>query len=480
MADTPVLSLTGAGFAFHGAETSALASVDLSIGPGEMLAVLGPQGAGTSTLCRLAAALLGDRGATSGSRAVGGSVAMLGDDPEAQLTGMTSYVDDEVRLPARLAGSACPVDVRAALDMFGMQRLIGRRLDTLSGGERQLVALASLMTLGPSLLVLDQPALSLDPDARQRLSRALRRFRASGGAVLLAGHQFDELAETADRVQFLRAGRIVDSTHPGSLTDALLAEHGVWSTVGIARPGGVSEEREPPSTEAAFLGRDLDAPGLHVHGLTVVRGRSTVFQSFDCGVARGEVATIVGPNGTGKSTLLRAIAGMLDADPTVRIAGEVHVGRTELHGLPAHQRARWVGWVGQDPGAQLSSATVQTELERAVPLPPHRRRDRAQLQSDRAAAVGRVLERTGLAEHAGEHPYDLAPAQRKDLVIASALLLRAEVLLLDEPTLGRDLAGMRRLERVIRDFSAAGGAVVVTTHDLRWAGRVAARTVRLG
>ena len=465
MTDAVVLSISNAGFAFHGAEAYALEGIDLQLRAGETVAVLGPLGAGTSTLCRLAAGLLGERGVLSGSVEVQGTVAMLGEDPEAQLTGMTSYVDDEVRLPARLSGSARPVDVGAALATFGMRRLLGRRLDTLSGGERQLVALAGLVTLGPSLLVLDQPALSLDPGARRLLSAALRRFCDEGGAVLLAGHQHDELTAAADRVGFIQGGRLVAGARSADLTDEVLGAHGVWNTVS-AEARTQPEPPEPPSR-----GERLD-----VRALTVQRDGSAVFDAFDCSAAPGGVVAIVGANGTGKSTLLRAIAGMLD--PAARVDGAVRVDDTDMHGLPAHRRAQWIGWVGQDPGAQLSAATVRAELERALPLRA-RRRDRARVRAERAEAVTRVLAQTGLVDHADEHPYDLDPAQRKDLVIASALLLGTGVLLLDEPTLARDLAAMRRLEQLVRDFSASGGTVVITTHDLRWAGRFATRTLRL-
>lgn len=472
------LVLDHAGFHYSDEPATALSDIDLVLGPGEMLAVLGPQGAGTSTLCRLAAGLLADRGAASGMVVLSGSAAMLGDDPEAQLTGMTSFVDDEVRLPVRLSGSTRPVDVGAALEAFGMARLSGRRLDALSGGERQLVALASLMTLNPALLVLDQPALSLDPSARLLLRQALTRFCARGGAVLLAGHQYDELSAVADRVDFLRAGRLKSGAAPVAVDDAMLMSHGVWNALGAddPAPARMSKPAAVRVSESATA-----RTALRVHDLRVERGGAPVLDGVDLDVAAGEVLAVVGANGAGKSTLLRAVAGLLErsARVTGRVSVESAVAVYELGDAPAFQRAGFVGWVGQDPGAQLSAATVRAELERAAPLPRHRRRDRARLRAERAERSATLLERVGLASQAAEHPYDLTPDQRKDLVIASALLLEPGILLLDEPTLGRDLAGMRRLERIITDFTAAGGAVVLTTHDLRWATEVAIRVQRL-
>ncbi|UOQ57628.1 ATP-binding cassette domain-containing protein [Leucobacter allii] len=535
-----VLVLSGAGFRYHDAETPALAGIDLAIGRGEMIAVLGPQGSGTSTLCRLAAGLLAERGIASGelrrAPSPGAAVAMLGDDPEAQITGMTSFVDDELRLPTRLAGDRRAVDVAGALAALGAARLRGRRLDALSGGERQLVALAGLTTLDPGLLVLDQPGLSLDPGSRVRLGGALARFRARGGAVLLAGHQHDELSAAADRVLFLEEGRPVREVAPPALApaagDALLAAHGVWSTLEVPVPASApvpAPERSADRDAVPAVGRDAapvvdpdavpvadpdavpagEPPGrdrsdgepemrpegdrrasappdpvalLELRGLSIARGGATIVPPLALRLGAGEILAVIGANGAGKSTLLRGIAGLLGRDAAV--AGEVLVGAGDaaipLQGLPAYRRAGRVAWVGQDPSAQLSAATVRGELERAAPLPRHRRADRARLRAERAAEVDALLDRTGLAALADAHPSDLQPAQRKELVIASALLLAPRVLLLDEPTLGRDLPAMRRLERILRAFVEAGGAVILTTHDLRWADAIADRTLRLG
>ncbi|UOR02162.1 ATP-binding cassette domain-containing protein [Leucobacter allii] len=531
-----VLVLSGAGFRYHDAETPALAGIDLAIGRGEMIAALGPQGSGTSTLCRLAAGLLAERGIASGelrrAPSPGAAVAMLGDDPEAQITGMTSFVDDELRLPTRLAGDRRAVDVAGALAALGAARLRGRRLDALSGGERQLVALAGLTTLDPGLLVLDQPGLSLDPGARVRLGDALARFRARGGAVLLAGHQHDELSAAADRVLFLEEGRTVREVAPPALApaagDALLAAHGVWSTlevpvqasaparsadrdaapavgrdaapgvdpdaVPVADPDAVpageppgrdrfdgEPEMRPEEDRGASALPDPVAP-LELRGLSIARGGATIVPPLALRLGAGEILAVIGANGAGKSTLLRGIAGLLGRDTAV--AGEVLVGVGDtaipMQGLPAYRRAGRVAWVGQDPSAQLSAATVRGELERAVPRPRHRRADRARLRAERAAEVDALLDRTGLAALADAHPSDLQPAQRKELVIASALLLVPSTLLLDEPTLGRDLPAMRRLERILGAFVDAGGAVILTTHDLRWAAGIADRTLRLG
>lgn len=522
--DDPILELAGAGFRHRDAQESALAGIDLVIRPGEMVAALGPQSSGTSTLCRLAAGLLEDRGTVTGliSRPRGqrAGVVMLGDDPEAQETGMTSFVRDEVRLPGRLLGLPAGDDGRAdaALAALGVEHLADRRLDSLSGGERQLVALAGLMALRPALLVLDQPGLSLDPGARARLLRALQEHCASGGAVLLAGHQQDELSAACGSVHFLEAGRLGPASGSGQAVDAdstvspeQFAEAGVWSSLpaGAPRP----EPRPAPGPTPGSAPRPApqmcrncgNSPAREVHScsfdtsgektvplltaadLTVSRGGRTVLDRTGLCLRSGEILTLRGPNGSGKSTLLKALAGLLEKDAKVTStlrAGTLETPDADLMPLPAHARAHRIAWVGQDPGAQLSASTVRAELERAAPLsgPGGRRpgrRERRRLRAERAGVVVELMERTGLSAVAQEHPYDLSPARRKDLVIATALLLRPQVLLLDEPTLGRDLDGMRRLSTLLRSFAGSGGAVLAATHDHAWAEEISLRSITL-
>ncbi|WIY84171.1 ABC transporter ATP-binding protein [Propionimicrobium sp. PCR01-08-3] len=543
------IELEGVSFRYWGSgNTSALDEIELRARPGDMVAVLGPQGAGTSTLCRLVTGLLDELGSADGERHITGQAAMLGDDPEAQLTGMTSFAVDEVRLPRRLRGDAPHIADPAAdraMDALGIVHLAHRRLDTLSGGERQLVALASLMTLDPAALVLDQPSLSLDRVARERLLHALARYRAGGGAVLLAGHQHDELSAAADRVLFMRGGRIVaeydrhacaaaDPLKSGtegsgrgpaaqSIDAGLLASYGVWDAL-----GATATSHAPTPSEGQIL--------LRARGLGVRRGSRQILGDLNLKVSAGEAVVVVGPNGSGKSTLLRALAGLLEDE--ARVDGQIVVGdagsEIALTGRPAYERADHLAWVGQDPGAQLSAPTVRAELEKAVPLrqrrrsrsflpgetddelgetsppgvrragrrpnpdPAHlpscpggaRRRGlgflgrarmqaRSELRAARAHRVAAILDISGLSEQADSHPYDLTPDRRKDLVIATALLLRPAVLLLDEPTLGRDAEGMKRLQHIVQVHRDLGGAVLATTHDMRWAHDVADQIVEL-
>ena len=498
-----VLDLKGVEVTFRGTEQPVLTGLDLRLDSGQMHAVLGPQNSGTSTLCRLAVGLLVEAGTVHGeARAVEDAV-MLGDDPEAQLSGMASRVGDEVQLPSRLRGTA-PAPARdaavRALESLGAAALWKRRLETLSGGQRQLVALAGLLALDPALLVLDQPGLSLDPLMRVGLVAALQDYAAHGGTVLLTGHQFDEVAAACEEISVLGSGRIVRTLDSAELTPQSLATHGVWSALPTIAPAGEPTdpervEPEPAGSAQAKPGLDetdtevaapagpetSSRPVLSVSGLRVERGGRPVLDGLDLDIRPGEFVALMGANGAGKSTLFRALLGLLEPGSTVTGTMTVHrLGEDiALMELPPHRRAAHLGWVGQDPGTQLSTATVRDELLRAAPLPRHRRRNRAAVRAQRESTVASALEATGLTAVAETHPFDLGTARRKDVVIASSLVTSPPILLLDEPTQGRDDGDMHRLTGFITDVLRGGGAVLAATHDDRWAAEAAERVVRL-
>jgi len=473
---SPVLRLSDFSSTYRGADTPALTGVDLTLFPGEALAVLGPQDAGTSTLARAVAGLLSEHGLSTGireTRSEHTTVGMLGDDPEAQLTGLTRTVREEAALPGRLLGlplQECVDRADTSLHALGIDALAERPLSTLSGGERQLTALAGLLTLKPDVLVLDQPSQALDHSARRRLARSLREFRAAGGAVLLTGHQHDDLSADCDRVLFLDQGRAAGELH-GLTTEEFSAErlqhHGVWNARG--EPG--RQPLRPAKQNMQLLG---------VRNYSVTRGAVRVIEDIELELHSGETIALLGANGSGKSTLLSALAGLLPAASDAELTGP---GGIDLAAVPSHQRTSHLSWVGQDPGDQISASTVRAELLRAAPLGPGGRklprRERVAAREQRELLVDEVMATAGLTQHADDHPYDLTTAQRKDCVIASALLLRPAVLLLDEPTLGRDAAGMRRLSELVQSFTASGGAVLVATHDQRWAEEIGDHQVRL-
>src|SRR5699024_1530930 len=232
--------------------------------------------------------------------------------------------------------------------------------------------------------------------------------------------------------------------------------HDVWDTrTGEAapQPNAVPARAVPasmrptPAPTRPAPAPASSSPILTVQDLNVARHGNRILDGIDLELQSGELVAITGANGAGKTTLLRSLIGLLDR--TASWSGTITAGRLgegpNLAQMPAHVRSRSLGWVGQDPGLQLSSTTVRGELMHAVPLRRHRRRDRKRVREQRRTMVDDVLRDIGLIAVSEEHPFDLDEPRRKDLVIAAALIADPRVLLPDGPTIESVLPDEHRL-----------------------------------
>jgi energy-coupling factor transport system ATP-binding protein len=295
--------------------------------------------------------------------------------------------------------------------------------------------------------------------------------------VLIAEHRLDRAAPLADRCLRLDDGRVAADGVP---QDALAGYDGAPVVLQLARvlgwqplPLTVKQARQlavqwPPASEldADHVASDDATPP--VPGPPIVRGRGihvrygayTAVRDVDCELAAGEVVALLGRNGSGKSTLLRAIAGLQRlARGSVDVADDARVA-----------------YVPQDPSALLSAPTVRAEIQATLRLLDRDGTDRAA----RAAAADDWIERLALAPLVDRHPRTLSGGERQRLAIAAVAVSGARVLLLDEPTRGMDAASRTALERALREHADEGGAVMLATHDVELASRVASRVVVLG
>lgn len=495
-----VLEVTGLEAVLDGG--AGVGPVDLRLGPGEQVLVLGPSGAGKSTLLRCLhgavphavparvsgrVAVAGRPVAEHGVAALADVVGVLAQDPE---TGVClTDVADEVAFPLENLGTppaAIGPAVAAALGTAGAAHLAGGRTDALSGGELQRVALAAAVVTRPRLLLLDEPTSMLDADGVAAVRAALVAARGStGAAVVLVEHRLDALAGD-DGVAGL-PGRWVVLSADGRVThDGPAAE--VAQDAGpemLARGCWLPEDVEL----AAALGGAVGAPGLRdrvlalaeaapsscgpargeatgprgdvllaARGLAVGRGPGgrrarrgpapePVLRGVDLELRAGEVVALVGANGAGKSTLLTSLAGLLPP-----LAGTVEGGRA--------------GLVVQNPEHQLAGRTVRAEV--AVGLPPGPATD------ERVAAALARFDLTALADR---DPHRLSGGEQRRLSLAAMLVHDRPVLLADEPTFGLDRHGTAAVLGALVAAARAGGAVLLSCHDLRAVASVSDRVL---
>ncbi len=507
-APTTPLLIEGLGVRYPGRREHSLEGIDLPIGRGERVAVAGRTGAGKSTLALAAAGFIprvvrakldgrvvieGIETATAAPGSLLGRVGIVFATPANQLSASKQTVREE--LAFGLENLGVPRDemdarIDATLARLGIGHLADREPFALSGGEQQRVAIASIVAMGTSVLVLDEPTAQLDPAGTASVADLLDELARTGTTILCAEHDPTVLGRM-DRCLVLEAGRPLALEVPGvalvraaaaggtppptmvrlaqaagidlaaafdegAVADGLRARR---DGPGIVVEPGVSAPPETDPAESAWTpieGRPaarIAIEGL-VHrypsGIEAVRGVSLTIEP-------GESVAILGQNGSGKTTLVKHLNGLLRPAE----------GRILLDGQPTDDRsiaelAGTVGFVFQNPDEQLFERTVEREVAfgpRNLGVPPPAITERV---TNSLAAVGLLAERS-------TNPYDLDLSRRKLVALAGVLAMDPAVLVLDEPTTGQDADGVARVGAVVEAMERAGRTVVAITHDMEFA-----------
>ncbi|MBA8792437.1 energy-coupling factor transport system ATP-binding protein [Friedmanniella endophytica] len=461
----------------HGRREPTLRGIDLRIEPGERVLLAGPSGAGKSTLLRALAGLLDDSlGEQTGEVRLGdgapadrpGAVGLLLQDPTAAT--VAEYAGRDVAFgpenrarprPEVLAGAA------RALDRVGFPYPAAHRVDALSGGETQRLALAGALALDPAYLLLDEPTAMLDPASAAAVRTAVARGADELGlGLVVVEHRLDGWLGLCDRLVVLDGtGRLVAD---GPVAEVLATRTPALLDAGLWLPGA-------PAPDVPVLRVEDDSPpargavgGLVAEDLTVRaptpedrRGVATgrvVVAGLDLVPAPGEVVALTGPSGSGKTTLLRTLTG-LQAPASGRVVLD-----------------RPVGWVPQHAEQTVTRRTVEEEVL-ATSTVLHAD-DPAALAAARRRATA-VLGRLGLARLARANPYELSGGEQRRLALAAAVVHRPSVLVLDEPTVGQDRQTWAAVQAVVELARSEGTTVLVSTHDPLVVDR-ADRVLRLG
>ncbi|MUM78519.1 ATP-binding cassette domain-containing protein [Pseudodesulfovibrio sp. F-1] len=450
-----MIQLHNASFSYPFQPSPSVMEVDLEVAPGEIVLLTGPSGCGKSTVVRMinGLALHHFRGKLTGQVCVGGrsvefleaadistQVGTLFQDPEAQFFALN--VRDEIaaghewrQVPAQETERR----VHLAADMFGLHDILDRSILTLSEGQKQKVALAAIMSLGPRALVLDEPSANLDPESTEALARILGELKAQGVAILIVDHRLYWLRRLADRVMVMDKGRVV-AQGPFDIVDddSLRQRHGLrHSRVADPRP-----DLLPP--DAAL------SPAIRLRGLCFAHGRrNPIFDHAHLDLPMGQVIGLLGPNGTGKTTLAMLLTGLLKADK-----GQLTVGKQTLKPSELLNKA---SIILQNTDHQLHMQTVFAEVTSSLPK---------ENKDETAKQVMALLEKYNIAHLARRHPQSLSGGEKQRLVIACGEAKAPEVLILDEPTSGLDGANMRLIADCTRDFAQRGACVLLISHDL--------------
>lgn len=481
--------------------------VSLGVEAGEMVGVAGRTGAGKSTLAltaggfvpRVVRARVGGTVRIAGVDAfhsngsdLAGRVGIVFSTPANQLSASKPTVREELAFGLENLGvprSEMDGRIDVAMNLLSIEHLAERDPFTLSGGEQQRVAIASVLVMGTSVLILDEPVAQLDPAGSRGVAALLRRLATEGRAILCSEHDSGVLA-AADRCLVLDSGRAVSLDRPGtSLGSAVQTPLGVDPPVlvtlaelaSVPPDRAFDEEtvvaalrtlagsrsfasrisgqvsRAEPALDWSPLRRDV-TPTIRVRSLVhSYPGGPEVLHGIDMVVRPGEAVAIIGQNGSGKTTLVKHLNGLLRPN-----SGAVELDGTDIRGDTVGSLARIVGLVFQNPDEQLFNRSV----EREVAFGPRNLRLDARLTGH---MVDQALELAGLASVRTVNPYDLGLSVRKLVALASVLAVEPAILALDEPTTGQDGQGVARIGGIVEAYRNAGRTVIAITHDMEFA-----------
>ena len=459
-----------------------LTDVSLTVEPGEYVVLCGRSGSGKTTLLRHLKSVLTPHGKRSGRILFCGTpleevpqeeqAARIGyvmQNPDEQIVtdkvwhelafGLESLGCDQKTMRARVAEMAC---------YFGIQDWFHRDVDSLSGGQKQLLNLASVMAMQPEVLILDEPTSQLDPIAASDFLNTVRKINLElGTTVLITEHRLEDILPAADRAVVMEGGRILVADVPRRTAGFLWAEHhpmfsampaptrvfygaqgkGVCPlTVREGRNWLLGAFQTPPEVkalpEAPVAWEERPSARYEKNRPDVLRGVSAV-------VPEGSLFAIVGGNGAGKSTMLKAVCGICKPyRGKIRVFGKKveAYGGTELF-------QNCLAMLPQDPKSLFVKKTVREDLEEMC-------RDREKLE-----AVARTCEVEALLD---SHPYDLSGGEQQRAALAKVLLTEPRLLLLDEPTKGMDGFFKEKLARILEKLKAQGMTVVMVSHDVEF------------
>jgi energy-coupling factor transport system ATP-binding protein len=471
---------------------------------------MGPSGAGKSTLCFLLNGLIPHliKGELQGEIRVEGkdtrelpvkefakSVGLVFQDFESQL--FSTEVELEVAFgPENLGLPREEIARRVdfALQFVGLQGFQGRKPAALSGGEKQRLAIASVLSLNPSILCLDEPTSDLDPGGKEQVFRVAHDLeKEEGRTLLIVEHETEEVRDL-DRILIMVGGEIAaDGSAREILADAPgLAARGVKPLELAEAFGGRVSEQIPLTIEEALEVWNRSGFRIHAPAYQALRAREEVqsrilgpeilkvrdltfgyengpaaLQGVSFSVRKGEFVALLGQNGSGKTTLAKHFNGLL-----LPSQGEVRVEGVDTKEAGLARLSRQVGFVFQNPDHQIFAESVREDVAFGPKLA-------GLAGSELKDRVEQALRAVGLAEKGDCDPFSLTKGERQKVAVASVLATRPEMIIFDEPTTGLDYRELCAMMELIANLNRAGHTILMITHCMWLVARYAQRALVL-
>jgi energy-coupling factor transport system ATP-binding protein len=519
---TNAIEVRGLTYTYPESEKPVLVNINFSVKKGEVLGIMGPTGAGKTTLCLCLAGLIphsvGGKlegevkivGVKTTEQELGKLMIKIGivfQDPELQLFGITVKEDVAMRLKnMELEEEEIKKRVKWALEQVKLKGFERRFPYSLSGGEKQRVAIAGALAALPEILILDEPTSELDPIGKREVFDVINGLKEEfDTTVVIVEHNAEELVRVADKLIILKAGEIIlegntcdvlreikddiglripDVTMLGNYlkSDAKWQEYGyplkieeaysslikIFNKYGIRRKQLVFDH----STNPPAITEKLDKPIVEVRDLTYIYGHGTdeektALQNVSLKIYEGEFIALIGQNGSGKTTLAKHMNGLLK--PT---KGSVIVKGMDTRKTPIHKLATVVGYCFQNPDHQIFESTVYDE----VAFGP---RNLLLSEDEVANRVKEALKIVGLEGYEKSNPFFLGKGERQKIAVASVLAMQPDIMIVDEPTTGMDHASAISMMNLLKQLNENGKTIIFITHDMYIVAEYAKRVIAL-
>lgn len=469
-----IVKIENVSFKYKGSNEGLLDNVSLSIKRGETVLLTGESGSGKTTIIRLINGLIPHyyQGDISGKVTVdkfdiektelwelAGTVGTVFQNPRSQFFSIDT--DGEIVFgPENIGLKRDEILKRKnqVVKSMNIEKLLGRSLFELSGGQKQSIACASVSALLPDIVLLDEPSSNLDHNAINKLREVIKKWKSEGKTIIISEHRLWYIKDLCDRVLYMESGKIKSEWDGKTFAD--MDEESIRKLK--LRPLVVSGMCYKVKEDDRFKHEQINESMDHIilkdfyfsynhRGKLFKKNR---YKNCDektlslcipeLKIPRGKVIGIVGENGTGKSTFLRSVCGLLkNCDGVIKCDDKTYKGKDRL---------KFSYMVMQDVNHQLFTDSVKSEVLLSM-------------ENEDEKVCEDILNDLGIKEYMDKHPMALSGGQKQRVAIASAIGAKAELMLFDEPTSGLDFSHMIKVGKLLKELTGSGKTVLVATHD---------------